>query len=266
MAANVIINNQVYGPIRNPHAERTAMDHIIEGNRGSYIVYRTLQLMDRVCKAAAMVFESISDFLSGLAGKLSTAWAFLILPRLPEVTKNAWEAIKTWGTVEGPEGYALRGHVKRVHDIADCSASWCYAGSLVLGSTPLKNAGDVFDFGSHTTDLSMAAEDHSMAGKHLEHIQANHANNQALIERFAETKKEALLRMIKSIASVVSGALGLLVLAFGGPVLPAAALLAISTAATVFALIAHFYKETATYKPVKFFEWSGNMMDGVRVN
>lgn len=265
-AANVVINNQIYAPIRNPKADHTVMEHVVDANRTSYIAYRLLQLFERVSKATAMVFESMSDFFTGLAGKLSTAWAFLILPRLPEVTQKAWEAVTTWGTVEGPEGYALRGHVKRVHDVADCSASWCYAGSLVFGSTPLKNAGDMFDLGSHTTDLSMAAEDYSLASKHLEHLKANEANNAEIQERFAETKKEALLRVLKAIGSVAGTALSLLVLFLGGPVLPAVALLTISLATTVLALTAHFYKETATYKPVKFFEWTQPAVDGVHIN
>ena len=110
-----------------------------------------------------------------------------------------------------------------------------------------------------------AAEDYGTAGKYLEQIDANQA---ALKERFADTQKEALLRLVKSVASVVSGALGLLVLAFGGPILPAAALLVISLTSTIFAMTSYFYKETRNYDLVKFFEWRAPqaLVAGQRVN
>jgi hypothetical protein len=61
--------------------------------------------------------------------------------------------------------------------------------------------------------------------------------------------------VVKSVASVASGVLGLLVLAFGGPVLPAWALLALSLTSTVAAVTNHFFKETRTQEKVEFFKF-----------
>ncbi len=254
---NVVnINHQNYGVIENRNASRSGLDHVIEYLKTGNGDFRFLQLLQRVAIAVAMVLvemgNTLASFFEDLSGKLGIAWGMLTLPRLPDVTKKAWEAITTWGTVEGPEGYPMRSHVERVHDLAECSASWGYAASMVLNNSQLKNMADIPNFISDVTDMTMAAENISIVGKHLEQIPADQT---ALRERFAGTQEEAYLRLTKAVASVASGAFTLLALAFGGPFLPAAALLAISITSTIFAMAAHFFKETRTYEVVKFFEW-----------
>lgn len=263
--AQVIINNQAYAPRTNPNANRTLMEHIVEANKSSYIVFRSLQLLEKVSRAASMAFDSTSDFFKSLSGKLVGAWTWLILPRLPEVTQKAWKAITHWGAVEGPEGSVLRSHVEGIHALAEFGSSWCHAVSLVFGG-PAKHVGDVCDLACNSTDLVMSAGEFNLAANHLDHIKASHADNQALIDRFSETRNEALLRLMKAIFSVAGTALGLTALYFGGPVLAPPVLLAISLASTLLALTAYGYKQTAAYQPVKFFEWAQPPVSGVCVN
>ncbi|MBU6383106.1 MAG: hypothetical protein KGQ49_02110 [Verrucomicrobia bacterium] len=260
------INNQPYGVHQNPNAPRTLLQHVVEAEKTTYIAYRVLQLSERVSRAASMCFESVSACLSTLAGRLCTAWTSLVMMRLPEVTQKAWEAITTWGTVEGPEGHALRSNIKRLHDLTDCVASWFYSGFWLFGSTTLKNAGDVVDAGTHFAALGLAAEDHNMASKHLDYIRTNDATNDVLQARFQETKTEAFWRVLKEISCVAGCTFGLLGLTLGSAVISSGTALAIGLSSTIFALISHFYRETMTYKPVEFFKWGGAVVNGVRIN
>lgn len=131
-------------------------------------------------------------------------------------------------------------------------ASWGYALSLLFANSALKTAADIPDAVANFTDLSMAAEDYGLAADHLAHI--DKVQNAALFRRMADTGKEAFIRMIKAIASVAGAALGLLVLAFGGPILPAAALLGVSLLSTIASMWAYFFKATRPYEIVEFFK------------
>lgn len=252
--------------------DKSWLDHTVTYFKEAGNAFRGLQLGDRICRVVSMVLKDMGNAMSGffddLAGKLSLGWAILTFPRLPSVTQTAWKAIADWGTPSlGPVASASRGILQKIHDIADALAAWGYGLSLVLGNSALKNAADVPNFVADVTDLSMASEDYSLAKKHLEYINTNHADNGALQQRFVDTMREALLRIVKSVASVVSGVLGLLVLAFGGPVIPAAALLGIGLTSTVAAMANWFFKETAVQEKVEFFKFRSDVLvDGVRVN
>lgn len=267
--AHVVVENQRFDAIPNSGARRTALDQVLEFNKSANGAYRVLQLIEKVSKAASLVLtelgSELSVYFTELAGKVGIASSFLAIPRLPDVTKKAWEALTTWGAVDGPEGYPLRGHVKSAHDVFDCSATWGYVLSLITNSTPVKNVADVFSFGSDVTGLSMAAEDYGVAGKYLEQIDSQQVE---LKERFEDTKKDALLRLAKEVISAVSGAIGLLVLAFGSPILPAPVLLTLSLTSLVFAMSSWFFRESRNYELVKFFEFRKPevIVGGLRVN
>ncbi len=252
------INGHQFGNIPNPNTDRTYFGRLIEYLKGSNGAFRIMQLLERVSKAASQILQemgsSMSEFFDGVASKLGLAWAMLTIPRLPSVTKTGWDAIFNPKADEGPGANSSRGITQRIHDVADAMAAWGYGLSLIFSSSALKNAADVPNFVGDLTDLSMAAEDYSLAKKHLEFINTNAAQNGDLQTRFMETMREALLRVVKAVASVVSGALGLLVLAFGGPVLPGAALLAIGLISTMASMTSYFYKESiADKKVVEFF-------------
>lgn len=257
------INGQRYAAIPNPSLKnkdgspRSTWDHIVEYTKSANGAFRCLQFLERVTKLAVLVLKEMGSamvgFFEDLAGKFGLAWAMLTLPRLPEVTKNAKKAICDWSkTPEGPATNATRDKIQKIHDIADATAAWGYAGSLLANNPAIKNMADIPNLVSDMTDLSMAAEDWSLAREHLKHVQAQGTANAPIQERFIDKMRESMLKMVKAVASVVSGVLGLLVLAFGGPVLPAIVLIAIGLTATVAAMTAHFFKETRTSDMVDF--------------
>ncbi len=240
----------------NPNADRTWGEHLVKAEEKTSIAFRTLQGLQKVIYAAATVLKEMGDamyaFFEKLSGKLLTAWTWLIVSRLPAATQDGMKAISEWGTVEGPEGYSGRGHIQRVHNLADFGATWLYFLSLFFNSTPAKDMADMCCLGADATDAAMAREDMQMADHHLQQIESTKMD--ALKQRFQETKTEAFWRLAKAVASVVSGVLGLLTLTYG-MVFSAPILIPLGLATTTLALVAYFYKENMTYKPVKFFEW-----------
>jgi hypothetical protein len=260
----VLINNQTYAAFENRNINRSAFEHFEEFEKTSNGAFRFIQLLAKVASSVAMYFEyignSMASLFSNMAHKLNISWGLIGISRLPTVTKNCWKALTSWGTVEGPEGYALRGHVDRTHDVADCGAMWGYTLSALLESTPIRNVAEAFNAVSDGTDLIKAGEDRMTAERLIEHIDPA---NVALRQRFEETKTEATLRFLKTLASVTGTALGFFAIATGS-----AFALAISIASTVFALATHFYKEAiAQYTPVRFFEWVNPAnLEGVYIN
>lgn len=254
----VDVDRNRFAAFPNPNRARSCSEHVIEYLKTANGAFRELQLFERIAKAASLMLKEMGDamavFFDEVASKLGIAWGMLTIPRLPEVTKKAWEAF-TVTPAPGPISSASRGIFQKIHDIAEAIAAWGYGLSLLLGNTPLKNAADVPNFVADVTDLSMASEDYFLAQKHLEYINTNAQDNGALQKRFVDTMREAFLRIVKAVSSVVSGALGLLVLAFGGPVVPGAVLLAFGLTSTIASLSAHFFKEMASpYEKVEFFK------------
>ncbi len=260
---HIEINGNMYAAHPNPSlkekdgTDRTWLGHVVEYLSSSNGSFRLLQLLDRLSKSAAMAFATINStlaaYFSEVADKFSVAWCMLSLPRIPEVTKKAWEVITDWSSdPKGPLANSMRKTVGAVHDIADAAAMWLYSGSMVLGSMALKNAGDVPNLVADVADLTAAASDWNAASQHLTHINAKEPENEPMQQRFMDTMREALIRLVKSVASVVSGVLGLLVLAFGGPVLSPMILLGISLTSTLAAISSHFFRETMAYEKVDF--------------
>lgn len=259
------INGRRYQAIPNPSllnkdgTKKSALDHVVEYTKTANGAFRCLQFLERVTKAVVLVLKEMGSsmvaFFEKLAGGFGLAWAMLTIPRLPEVTKAAKKAIVEWITPprEAPVD-GKRDKVEKLHQIADVAAAWGYAGSLVAGSMAIKNMADVPNLISDVTDLQMAAQDWRLSKEHVKIIDAQDPNEGPVHDRFVYTMRLALIKMVKAISSVVSGVLGLMVLALGGPVLPAAVLLGISLISTISAVSAHFFQETMPFEKVDFFK------------
>lgn len=254
---HAVIGEKTFGAFPNPALTNkgqpvSAAGHLINFNKTSSGTFRILQLAGRVCKAVSMVLEELgnttSSYFSDLAGKFGTATGMMNYARLPYLTRDFL------GAVTGPRPANARGEIKRLGTMTEGAAGWGFAISGLTGNSNIKNAASLFDVVGSTASLALACEDWSKAKQHLEHLNTNESQNGPLQERFAETQTEAFWRIVKCVTSIASGALGLLVLGFGGPILPAAALLGISLASTIAAMAAHFAKETSTYELVDFYK------------
>lgn len=238
---------------------KSNLDHVIDFFKSSNGAFRCLQFLERVTKVAVLVLKemgsSMVGFFDDLAGKFGLAWQMLTIPRLPEVTKKAKDAVAEWLNPPAVAPLdAKRDKVEKVHDLADAAAAWGYAGSLVAGSISIKNTADVFNLVADVTDLQMAAQDWWLSKKHLEIIDVQNPDNAPVHNRFVDTMRWALIKMVKAISSVVSGVIGLMVLALGAPILPVPVLVALGMIATTAAISAHFFKEKSPFEMVDYFK------------
>ena len=235
----------------------SVVDQVVEYTGKSFGAYRSLRLLGTTAEAASMVLKDLGykeaksfGHFAGLMGKGAAAMTF---PRIPLVLRDMRDAIKTWGQpTGGPEGSVTRGYYDGVHKVADATATCGYALSLAMGSVPIRNMADVACFVSDITDACMESQVYSLAQRYKEKT-----SSPELKKRYEETGTEALLKIAKVVCSIVSGVLGLLVLALGGPVVPAAILLIIGLAGTIFAMASYFYRENCKYERVEFHKWGG---------
>lgn len=253
------VEGRLYAAFPNSKAGDSGLKHVIDYADKSGGVFRIIQTLDKTLKAAEMALAHVGSSFSGsfdhVTKKLTSAWTAFAIPRLFQVTESAYEVVQNLTSDEpckGLGGCWSRETRSAVAKLADCFATWGYSFAFVAGRAP-HPAVEVATLVKDTTDLWDAGEDFCISSKHLEYVEKNNGDV-ALQTRFKETAQEAMLRVIKLIASAVSGVLGLLVLGFGGPVLPAALLLLISLVSSAAAISAHFYKETMQYEVVSFFK------------
>ncbi len=257
------INGKIFAAIPNSNlknkdgSDKSTLDHVVDFTKSANGAFRLFQFLERVTKAVVLVLKELGNKLAGffeaLAGKFLLAWTAMTLPRLPELTQAAKKAIVDWSKPpEGPATNATRSKIEKIHVIADATAAYGYAASWILSNPALQKAADAANLVNDATDMSMAAEDWSLARDHLKHIDKKNAAMAPVYQRFQDTMKHAFIKLVKAVCSVVTGVLGLMVLAFGGPILPAAILVAISLTSTVAAMAAHFFKETSAYELVDF--------------
>lgn len=214
----------------NPSANDSALTHVNRFVETANGAFRELQWIDRVLQSFGY---------DDLAKKFFNVWTGLAIPRLFQATTDMFAAISD----------ETKSKVGQIKDVAGGIAAWGYAG-LFFGM-PVKNATDICTLTADVADLTISGHDFLAAEEHLKAVDSSNA---PLMQRFTETSRYALLKVAKAVCSVASGVLGLLVLCFGGPVVPAGMLLALGLGSTTFAIWNHFYKETSTYAPVSFYE------------
>jgi hypothetical protein len=268
-----MIDGRRWEAVSNPNllnkdgTKKSTLDHVIEFCKSANGAFRVLQFLERVTKIAILVLKemgsSMVKFCEDLAGKLGVAWGMMGIARLPDVSKKAWNAVTEWINPPALAPVdANRDKIEKLHDIADATAAWGYAGSLVAGNIALKNMADIPNLVADVTDLQTSTQDWYLAKKHVEAIdtQPRNMGNDAIHNLFASKMQYSLIAMIKAISSVVGGVLGLLVLAMGGPILPAAILVAISMTSTISAIAKHFFEETREYKMPDFFKHQAQVL------
>jgi hypothetical protein len=229
--------------IVNPKADYPVQKHIEEYCDTSNGAFRELQILERVSRVVSHVLKQMQNgmatFFDGFAKSLNAGWVALTLPRLPKVTREGVEAGKALLT--GPT-LSFREGVQKIHDVAEGIATWLYAALFFTGSSVVKTAADIPDLIVNVSDTAMAAQDLLNAKSEL-----TTAKDAQLQTRLRDTVTYNYMKLVKSVASVASAILGMLMIALGGPVLPAIAFIAMGLTSSVAALSAHFFKETRPY-------------------
>ncbi|HSX25780.1 MAG TPA: hypothetical protein VLE89_02080 [Chlamydiales bacterium] len=235
-------------------------NHFIDFSESANGAFRILQFFERITRAATEILDklgsSMKGFFKGLAGKFTLAWTMLTIPRLPSVTRHMLASWKNLKEKEGPgtmPGAYCRKVLESVDKSADATAMYLYAISLVSGSTAFKIAGDVPDLVHNVAGATTGAQDHLKASKILQ--SAVEAGADVRIQKgLKDTKKLTFFTTMKAVCSAVTTVFALSLLALGGPLMPAIAMILVALAGTCFAGAAGVFEAGMQFKPIKFFD------------
>ena len=259
MAATAVPNQIVnvrgyrYEVAPNENAEKSALDQVIDFEGKSFAIYRSAKILEGVTKLAVLHLKQVgscsAQFGQELAGRFTNLANGLSIFRLPEVTRNAYRAVADWSVrPQGPTERTYRDQFQRIHDAAEGFATWGFALAFVTGKAWFADAVSGPDLVSNITDVVMGRQDRNLAARNLAEVERKHPDNAPVQQMFKDKMMHAALQTAKAVCSVLSGVLGLMVLAFGGPILPPLPLICLGLTGTVSAVAAHFYKETSAYK------------------
>lgn len=238
-------------------APQTALGYVVNFTKTAYGAFRTLQLTEKVLKVASEIFRRIGHFYAdvtkSLAKNIAAGWSFLAIPRLPEVFKDAKDAILNWrNKPEGKRSY-IADKSDKAGTVAEAVATTGFAVTALTGSEKVLNTANVFDLIKNSFDLLVHGEDYTKAKQLYNYSQLTGKAVDAKVQnRIVETMRHKVMLIAKTVFSIASGTLGLLALALGAPLVPAVALLAMGVTGTVLALWSHFYKETRSYELIDF--------------
>ncbi len=221
-------------------------------------VFYFFQLCEKTIRAVVEVFRkmgnSMREFFEKLGAKFEMAWAVLTIPRLPVVLKDMVESIQRLRHKERGEipGTSTRKAVEAIRSTSDAGAAAFYSVGFLTGSLPCIRAGDALDLTYNVADAQLCAQEMLMARKAL-HSAASQNVDVRIQHALQFTERHSFLKLIKAVCSVVAGILGLSILAFGGPLIPAIALIVVAVAGVVFSMWSSFYKASSPYEMVDFF-------------
>jgi hypothetical protein len=232
-------------------------DHVAEFSKSSNGTFRISQLLARVLKAASIIFESFkhpwSNSLAEVSKQFKIASDWLIFPRLPEVLYKAGQSIANWSKKPKRSISIVRDRLEKMGTLFEAAASSGFAAAAITSTPLIAQVAGVPDLARSFVDLSGAVEDFTAAKQVHDFADKNSSVKPEIVQNIKYTMRYKLIVMAKTVASVVTGTLGVLVLTLGGPILPAAVLLVIGIAGSIFAIWSHFYKETSKCKEIDFF-------------
>ncbi|MBM3184041.1 MAG: hypothetical protein FJZ64_01895 [Chlamydiae bacterium] len=228
-------------------------------------LFRFGQLMERVPRFAnellAQFNGTFSPALATLSSKGLTGWTWLTtFPRIATMTPGTIEAVKD-AREAVKAGVLPRDQIRHkvehaVRETTDLAAMLGYGASMTASLFPqalaaekaIRTAADGVTFAHDVISLDMNARN-LQAARHVDLAKATPEMKQVV----AETKRQNMFAIAKDVVSIVSGILGLGLIATGVAVIPGLALAGLSLASTILAIIRDLYKDTMMYKPIEFY-------------
>lgn len=230
----------------NPKYTNPMGQHVEDYFKKTDGAYRLFLLIRQVTEAIALVFLRIDQRLSkecfALSKKFGAGCSLFSVTRLTSVTRSMRKALV--GEKEFVVDAPFRRGGEFIATVCDFSSTWLYASSLIFAA-PIRHIADMFSITYDCVKFQAAIEDYNIAGEveKIAHGEMEKAQK--------ETKKEALIRVMKLSAKIATRCLASLVLMLGGPAIPAFyVLVGLSLPTSVLSIGNHFYKEAyMEYKP-----------------
>ncbi|EKE08737.1 MAG: hypothetical protein ACD_17C00020G0006 [uncultured bacterium] len=225
--------------------------HLVNYTQTASGAFRCLQLGDRVLQLVSLVLErfgnTLSEYFGAIANRLGTACSMMNCARLPQTTREGWASLR-----EGWQG-SRSAFIERIQKIADAAASWLYAAAVflpnVMTSANVVNLfADVYSVVIAATDINEA---HSQ--KQQQVVVEGAKDIPPIVNRLSYTMKEAFMRLVAKVSSIVTSVSGLMALSSGGPslLLPLPTIL-LKLVSTLSAMGAHFYTKTRDLALIQF--------------
>jgi hypothetical protein len=264
-ALNAAAINTRFLPQVEKGQPKPGLKAVIDFAESAYGTFRGFQFIEKIAKAISMVFAQMGPlfakhaaFAKDFAKGALTAWCWLAIPRLFGATASMAKAFQNFFTgakVEEVDG--KKKNVNKIKDadaIADGVATYGFAAAAVeasvKGTSFFANLAAIPDLVHQTLAMVSAGTEFLEAQKLHQYSCENTDVKQEVHDALKSTMRHRLILLAKAVISVATGVLGLSLLAFGGPVLPAVLLLVVSIAGTVFAISGTLYK--ATHKVLDF--------------
>jgi hypothetical protein len=253
--SSAVIDGVKYEVKLNPKHAHSKHEHVVNFNKEASGAFRFFQFVERVARLVLTIFKDMSasmvNFFENLASKCGLAWAMLTLPRLPDVTHGAVKAVQNWSEPPKPGVSEQRDIWGKIQKISEGCAMWMYAVSLLatkaFGSVA-KTVGDCFSLVSDKMDLSASLADWRKSKQCLEWVETHKTDDKAMRKMFENTVRYNFYRVVKAVCSVVSGVLGLMVLALGGPLIPGIVFIVMGLTSTIMATWASLHKNASKYE------------------
>ncbi len=205
-------------------------------------VARVVKLAGKCCDVVTEMQGSEASPLVASASKtFGTVYAGLNVTRLPIVTRTAKEAVTSDQAIDG------RGAFARLRDITDAIAAWQWS-AVLFGAAHLVKAANIFSFISDGASLPLDAGDVKMAHDLIGDLDLSKVSPE-LRARFEDTRTLAFIKMVKTAASVITGAMTVLMYLAGVTLLSASAILGVGFVGAGAGLYASYFEKTRMQKP-----------------
>ncbi len=244
----VVINEEWLKANRNEKADNSLFQHSVDYCGSSNGTFRTLQGAGRTIRLGNELGKQAGCAPSRAAAELSrdfgVATSAMGIARLPSVTR---ETLDTFAELRDETNLIPlpRKIGNAVKVTTDAVSAYGYAASFITKNPGVLAFSQAVELTSDVTDLNLSVSDYTQAAQ-LETIATGKQK-----EAVTHSKNYYLLRIIKAIMSIASGILGLSMMVLGAPLLPALALILISLATTIFAVLRDNYKNMGQYKVIE---------------
>lgn len=221
---------------------KSALDHYTTFADQSQGVYRVLDVTAKTAKAVSLSFAHAGDvgnaaYAGELSDKVKGGISFLAIPRLPDVTRKAYQAFTDF-----TKAFTFRNVVQKINNVFDAISTWGYFLLLAGPGKCVAQVADAAGLVASSADLSMCVQDLTNA-RALEAAVASENGDAGLVETARATRIHTTMKVVKAALAVFTGTLGILAIAL----CPVAGV-ALGLGASLFAGAVYFYKETATHK------------------
>jgi hypothetical protein len=207
---------------------------------GAFRVAQGIQKMLTLAGVLAAKIWSMPVRATQLCCHLGSTMSTLGVLRIPSAGKDAVDSVAALGDDKNKVPFPRKVE-KAVGSVADAVAAYGFAHMFVTGSPALRVVAQATDLTSDLVDVKMSVADYYKASALEKEAEGD------VKVAVAHTKTYQFFRVVKAVAAVAATIFGFVLLALG---MPLVALLTVSLASTLFAILRDIYKDSGRFKVI----------------